>query len=92
MWVFLYHVLLEKYCKKYLSILTFLVFNLHHKMSICFKEATGVDAWESSSGNISPILWRACGEKMTFLGLADALTLQVIKFLIIQTQSSEFLQ
>lgn len=89
MWTFLYKVLLEKYCKKYLSILIFLVFNLHPKMYICFKEATGVDAWKSY---ISPILWCGCGEKMTFLGLADALTLQVIKFLIIQTQSSEFLK
>lgn len=92
MWIFLYNVLLEKYCKKYLSILIFLVFNLHPKMYICFKEATRVDAWKSNSGTISPILWHACGEKMTFLGLADALTLQVIKFLIIQTRISEFLK
>lgn len=56
----------KKYCKKYLSILIFLVFNLHPKMYICFKEAAGVDAWKSNSGTIRPILHCARGEKMTF--------------------------
>lgn len=51
-----------------------LVFSLHPKMQkFIFREAIGLANWKDNSGTVSPTLRHACGEKITFLGLADAL-------------------